>query len=328
MPIRITTSSGLMMAVYPLVTAAPRRHVDDPGARRRMFLRPCREWRRCGPAAGATRAVDHVGSRRDCHGSAAPGLCPRPRSARRSPSTGSTTAADGYTTATIGGCRSRKRCCCRRGGPRCVSGYAAAKWGMESSVRSPGHPPVARRPIAPTPRESCSAHWIPPRSTPRSPLHGRRRERAAVGGEADAARLSPGIQRLAGTDPAHNPNAPPGPAYMPQYVIPQAAAAKAHDAWADSRIRRGLRGGGQPRRSTSARPVPGDRAGPGRNQRPLPDPPGAHRPHRRGRIAPVFAVIQLLGLPGPPVAPTTETPRGSGSDGTRTCDLRRDRPAL
>ena len=32
------------------------------------------------------------------------------------------------------------------------------------------------------------------------------------------------------TDPAHNPNAPPGPAYMPNYVIPQAAAAKATDA--------------------------------------------------------------------------------------------------
>lgn len=35
------------------------------------------------------------------------------------------------------------------------------------------------------------------------------------------------------TDPATNPNSPPGPAFMPQYVIPQEAQAKALNAKAD-----------------------------------------------------------------------------------------------
>jgi hypothetical protein len=40
------------------------------------------------------------------------------------------------------------------------------------------------------------------------------------------------------TDPAHNPNSPPGPSYMRNYVITQAAAARAADAAADEAFAR------------------------------------------------------------------------------------------
>src|SRR5205807_6885190 len=45
------------------------------------------------------------------------------------------------------------------------------------------------------------------------------------------------------TDPAHNPNAPPGPAYMPQYVLPQQAAASNYDRQADEAFARGQSAG-------------------------------------------------------------------------------------
>ena len=45
------------------------------------------------------------------------------------------------------------------------------------------------------------------------------------------------------TDPAHNPDAPPGPSYMPQYVIPQEAAAGAFDKTADANFAKGSKAG-------------------------------------------------------------------------------------
>ncbi len=45
------------------------------------------------------------------------------------------------------------------------------------------------------------------------------------------------------TDPAHNPNAPPGPSYMPQYVIPQAAASAHDDTEADKAFADGATAG-------------------------------------------------------------------------------------
>ena len=45
------------------------------------------------------------------------------------------------------------------------------------------------------------------------------------------------------TDPENNPSAPPGPAYMPQYVVPQDADAKAHDAEADAKFAEGAEAG-------------------------------------------------------------------------------------
>jgi hypothetical protein len=62
-----------------------------------------------------------------------------------------------------------------------------------------------------------------------------------------ARRLRPGYRPAfyawLATDPAHNPNAPPGPAYMPQYVIPQATAAASDDAAADTAFARGEHAG-------------------------------------------------------------------------------------
>ena len=45
------------------------------------------------------------------------------------------------------------------------------------------------------------------------------------------------------TDPAHNPNAPPGPAYMPQYVIPQDQVAASLTRQADASFNRGSAAG-------------------------------------------------------------------------------------
>src|SRR5262249_13618958 len=45
------------------------------------------------------------------------------------------------------------------------------------------------------------------------------------------------------TDPLHNPTAPPGPAYMPQYIIPQAAAGAAYDRVADAASAKGTEAG-------------------------------------------------------------------------------------
>ena len=49
----------------------------------------------------------------------------------------------------------------------------------------------------------------------------------------------PAFRAWLATDPAHNPNAPPGPLYMPQYVIPQEAASTRYDAQADAAFSKG-----------------------------------------------------------------------------------------
>ena len=41
------------------------------------------------------------------------------------------------------------------------------------------------------------------------------------------------------TDPLHNPHAPPGPTYMPQYKLPAQAQANAYDAQADAKFDQG-----------------------------------------------------------------------------------------
>jgi hypothetical protein len=75
---------------------------------------------------------------------------------------------------------------------------------------------------------------------------------AFVGGHAVAQRLAikrmrpaylPAFRAWLATDPAHNPNAPPGPSYMPQYVIPQEAQATALEAQADAEFTRGEHAG-------------------------------------------------------------------------------------
>ena len=53
----------------------------------------------------------------------------------------------------------------------------------------------------------------------------------------------PAFNAWLATNPAHNPNAPAGPAYMPQYVIPQQAQATAYDAQADAAFTNGAGAG-------------------------------------------------------------------------------------
>jgi len=50
---------------------------------------------------------------------------------------------------------------------------------------------------------------------------------------------APAFDAWLATDPAHNPHAPPGPAYMPQYVIPEQALANAADKQADEHFTAG-----------------------------------------------------------------------------------------
>ena len=45
------------------------------------------------------------------------------------------------------------------------------------------------------------------------------------------------------TNPLHNPKAPPGPTYMPQYKLPQQAKANALDAEATAKFNEGNYGG-------------------------------------------------------------------------------------
>ena len=54
----------------------------------------------------------------------------------------------------------------------------------------------------------------------------------------------PAFKAWLATDPAHNPNAPPGPSYMPQYVIPQQTQANHLDAQADEEFTAGSDAGG------------------------------------------------------------------------------------
>jgi hypothetical protein len=62
-----------------------------------------------------------------------------------------------------------------------------------------------------------------------------------------ARRMRPGYRPACNawleTDPAHNPNVPRGPAYMPQYGIPQVTASKADDAQATAAFSKGAAAG-------------------------------------------------------------------------------------
>ena len=75
---------------------------------------------------------------------------------------------------------------------------------------------------------------------------------AFTAGDANAERLAakrmrpgyqPAFNAWLATDPAHNPNAPRGPAYMPQYVITQERAPRVHDAQAAAAFSKGADAG-------------------------------------------------------------------------------------
>jgi len=120
------------------------------------------------------------------------------------------------------------------------SGFAAAKWGTESSLS------LAKASATRTKANRAQLNALQIRTLDAVEFnpafqayiaHDVTAFRLAVG------RLRPGY-RVAfnawlATHPATNPNAPRGPAYMPQYRIPQQAQATALDAKADAFFERG-----------------------------------------------------------------------------------------
>ena len=181
------------------------------------------------------------------------------------------------------------------------SGYAAAKWGTESSVT------LAKASAERTKANRADTEAIVTRTLDSASFNAW--FTAFTAGNANAERLAerrmrpgyrPAFNAWQATDPAHNPNAPPGPAYMPQYVIPQDAAAKAHDARADAAFAKGSKAGQTADkyiRATVFLATVLFLVGISGHFR--------IRQARMGLIAAgglllAFAVSQLLGLPGPP----------------------------
>ena len=125
------------------------------------------------------------------------------------------------------------------------SGYAAAKWGTESSLS------LARASTLRTKASRADLEAIVTRTLDSASFNAW--FTAFVAGNVKAERIAerrlrPGY-RVAfdawlATDPAHNPNAPPGPAYMPQYVIPQQQTANTDDTEADKAFAEGENAGG------------------------------------------------------------------------------------
>src|SRR5271169_677985 len=120
------------------------------------------------------------------------------------------------------------------------SGYAAAKWSTASSIS------LAKASAARTRANRADLEGLQIRTLDSVSFNAW--FAAFTAGNANAERLAekrlrpgyrPAFYAWLATDPAHNPNAPPGPAYMPQYVIPQEAASKAYDAQANANFARG-----------------------------------------------------------------------------------------
>jgi hypothetical protein len=181
------------------------------------------------------------------------------------------------------------------------SGYAAAKWSTESSVT------LARASAERTKANRAGTAAIVTRTLDSASFNAW--FTAFTAGDANAQRLArkrlrpgyrPAFNAWLATDPAHNPDAPPGPAYMPQYVVPQDAAAKAHDARADAAFEEGGRAGATADkyiRDTVFLATVLFLVGISGQFR--------VRQARLGLVGIagallIFAVIQLLGLPGPP----------------------------
>jgi len=181
------------------------------------------------------------------------------------------------------------------------SGYAAAKWSTESSVS------LAKASAARTKANRADLEALQIRTLDSVSFNAW--FTAFTAGNATAQRLAenrlrpgyrPAFYAWLATDPAHNPKAPPGPSYMPQYIIPQEATAKAGDAQADANFTKGSKAGATGDKYVrdtvflaSVLFLVGI---------------SGHFPLRRGRYALIavgvlilgFAVVQLLSLPGLP----------------------------
>jgi hypothetical protein len=181
------------------------------------------------------------------------------------------------------------------------SGYAAAKWGTESSLE------LAKASATRTKANRADLEGLQLRTLDSVSFNAW--FAAFVAGNTEAQHLAerrlrpgyrPAFYAWLATDPAHNPNSPPGPSFMPQYVIPQEVASKQFDKQADVAFARGTEAG-----------ATGDKY--------VRDTVflatvlflvgiSGHFPLRGARyglisvgaLILVFAVIQLLGLPAPP----------------------------
>lgn len=120
------------------------------------------------------------------------------------------------------------------------SGFAAAKWGTESSVT------LAKASAYRTKANRSDLEALVIRAADSASFN--TWFTAFTAGNANAERLAakrmrpgyrPAFNAWLATDPAHNTHAPPGPAYMPQYVISQDAQSKADDASADAAFTEG-----------------------------------------------------------------------------------------
>ncbi len=181
------------------------------------------------------------------------------------------------------------------------SGYAAAKWGTASSVH------LATASALRTKANRADLEALQVRTLDSVSFNAW--YSAYVAGNASAQQLAvrrlrpgyrPAFNAWLATDPAHNPKSPPGPAYMPQYVIPEQVAATAYDAQADVAFAKGAAAGDtgdQYVRDTVFLATVLFLVG-----------ISSHFPLRQARYALigvgalilVFSIIQLLGLPGPP----------------------------
>jgi hypothetical protein len=181
------------------------------------------------------------------------------------------------------------------------SGFAAAKWSTESSVT------LAKASAARTKANRADLEALQLRTLDSVSFNAW--FTAFVAGNQTAEQLAerrlrpgyrPSFHAWLATDPAHNPSSPPGPSYMPQYVIPQEAKAKLLDAQADANFNKGAEAG-----STGDKYV--------RDTVYLATVLflvgiSGHFPVRGGRYALIgvgvlflgFALVQLLNLPGPP----------------------------
>ena len=181
------------------------------------------------------------------------------------------------------------------------SGYAAAKWSTSASVN------LARASTARTKANRADLEALSIQTADSVSFNAW--FTAFTAGNANAERLAerrlrpgyrPAFYAWLATDPAHNPNSPPGPAYMPQYKIPQQAQANAYDAQADAYFDTGDSAGETADkyvRDTVFLATVLFLVG-----------ISGHFPLRSGRYALIgigsvilaFAVVQLLTLPGPP----------------------------
>ena len=125
------------------------------------------------------------------------------------------------------------------------SGFAAAKWSTESSVS------LAKAAALRTKASRADLEALQTRTLDSVSFNAW--FTAFVAGNKHAEQLArnrlrpgyrPAFDAWLATDPAHNPNAPPGPAYMPQYVIPQETLAAKLDAQADEEFTKGSDAGG------------------------------------------------------------------------------------